>query len=441
MSADAEQEYFSDGLTEELLNALAQVPELRVAARTSSFAFKGKNVPVADIARSLNVTTVLEGSVRKAGNQVRITAQLIDAASGHHLWSQTYDRELNDIFAIQEEISRSITDALKIELGTQASDALAAHATANIEAYNLFLQARHFWNKRSPEGINRSKQLLERAIELDPKFARAHAALADVYIVGMEYADFPIATGIERGHAAAMRAIELDSTLAEPYASLGQLAERSYDWDAANTNSQRAIDLNPNYATAYQWRSWHLLYAGDGEGALRMVRKALELDPLSQIINLNLAEHLIYLGRYDEAIAQLNKLTELDPEFTMAWNDLAWVYALKGDIATAMKHVEHLLAMPGTRSGYELGTAGYVLARAGDTTRANALVKEMERRGLWTGAATAYLGMNDVERALDASEVAVRVKEPMSLSLLTPDPVFDPIRKHARFQAIVRSMK
>jgi serine/threonine-protein kinase len=442
MSADKEQEYFSDGLTEELLNALAQVPELRVAARTSSFAFKGKNVPVAEIARTLNVTSVLEGSVRKAGNRVRITAQLIDAAGGHHLWSQTYDRELNDIFAIQEEISRSITDALKIKLGARTSDALAAHATDNLDAYNLYLQARHFWNKRSADGLRRARELMERAIELDPEFARAHAALADVYIIGAEYADvdFPRVDSHERAEGAALRAIALDSTLAEPHASLGSLAERRLEWDKSLAEHQRAIALNPNYASAHQWYAWALLYTGKVDEALREIQKALELDPLSQIFRLNLGEFLVYLRRYDEARAQFEKLIELDPTFTMGYNDLAWVYGLQGNHVKATEYAERVLAMPGNRTGYELATPAWVFARAGQPERARKLIAELEARRLFGMVAYSYLGLGENDKALSAFEKAVELRDPAAAQLALNDPAFDSIRQHPRYQAMLRKI-
>ncbi len=438
MSAEAEQEYFSDGLTEELLNALAQVPELRVAARTSSFSFKGKNVPVAEIAQALNVSTVLEGSVRKAGNRVRITAQLIDAVQGHHLWSQIYDRELTDIFAIQEEISRSITDALKIRLGARTSEALATPATENLEAYNHYLQARHFWNKRSAEGILRARELLERAIELDPQYARAHAALADVYVIATEYADLPIAEAQRKGRAAAQRAIALDSTLAEPHAALGMLAIGVFEWDASVAALERAIALNPNYATAHQWYSWILHYTGKADEGLRETRKALELDPLSQVINGSLGEHLILLRRYDEAERQLQRLIEIDPTFTLVLNDFAWLFLAKGDIPKARSYAERLVAMPGLRSGYELGTAAAVFARAGEPRRAREILAEMETRKLWSTMGFAYAGMGEADLALTAFEKALDAGDPTVVGIATTDPLIDALRPHPRFQALLR---
>jgi adenylate cyclase len=220
ISSDSEQEYFSDGLTEELLSRLSRVSTLRVASRTSSFAFKGSRVPLAEIAQTLNVRTVLKGSVRKSGSRLRINAQLINASDGYQLWSAEFERELDDIFTIQEEISRSIVAALQARLDPGANAALTAETT-NVEAYNLFLQARFFWGKRTVAGLARAEALLERPVEIEPGFARAHAALADAHYIAHEYSSTPQPDLVNRIIQAAQRAIALDSTLAEPWAALG----------------------------------------------------------------------------------------------------------------------------------------------------------------------------------------------------------------------------
>jgi TolB-like protein len=402
MSADPNQEYFSDGLTEELLNALAQVRALRVAARTSSFSFKGKNLPVAEIARTLNVKSVLEGSVRKEGNRVRITAQLINAADGFHLWSQTFDRELTDIFAIQEEISRSIASALQLRLAAGDSASLSREQH-DLSAYDLYLQARFFWNHRTERSLRQARSLLERAIQIDPTFARAHAALADVYAVWNDYSTTPDPKAIDESLRAAQRALELDSTLAEPHAALANGYYRKARWQEADAAFRRAIAMKPSYATAHQWYAWLLAYTGRPEVALAEIDLALSVDPLSLIINENKGEHLMLMGRYEEAIAQFKRTLELDSTFTVTYPYLALTYSLVGDHTTALRWAERTLARP-ENGTYDLGQSAYVLARAGQADRARAVLKEMERRSFWAMTAQGYIALGDTARGLAALE-------------------------------------
>ena len=437
MSSDPEQEYFSDGLTEELLNALAQVTELRVAARTSSFSFKGKNVPVADIARTLNVATVLEGSVRRDGNKVRITAQLINASNGYHLWSEAYDRELTDIFAIQEEIARNITDAMKVTLGAQDKAALAQQEH-DVEAYNLYLQARFFWNKRTGDDLLRAQQLLEQAIARDSTFARAYSALADVYILLPEYADADPEYA-NRGIETARRAIALDNSLAEPYATIGNALGRQARWQEAESSFRKSIELNPNYATAHQWYGWHLAYVGRGQEALREMREAHELDPLSIIISTNLGEHLLYAKDYAASIAQYERTLVLQPSYVNAKSELSRVYALAGDSARALALVNELSSLPAPGT-WVLGDMAFVYARYGQRERARALIAELQRRQRYALQAPAYVALNELEQALTALEKAVATNDPTMDQLALADQRMEPIRNTPRFQAFLRSM-
>ena len=439
MSADPNQEYFSDGLTEELLNALAQVRALRVAARTSSFSFKGKNLPIAEIARTLNVKTVLEGSVRKEGNRVRITAQLINAADGYHLWSQTFDRELTDIFAIQEEISRSIANALQLRLAATDSASLSREQH-DLGAYDSYLQARFFWNHRTESSLRHALSLLERAIQIDPTFARAHAALADVYAVWNDYSTTPDAQAIDESLRAARRALELDSTLAEPHAALGNGYYRTARWQEAEAAFRRAIAMKPGYATAHQWYAWLLAYTGRPAAALAEIDLALSVDPLSLIINENKGEHLMMMGRYEEAIAQFKHTLELDSTFTVTFPYLALTYSLVGDHTTAMRWAERTLARR-ENGTYDLGQSAYVLARAGQADRARAVLKDMERRSFWAMTAQGYIALGDTARALAALEKeyelngAYGLLEQITVSLGTA-----PVRSHPRVKELRRKL-
>jgi TolB-like protein/Tfp pilus assembly protein PilF len=438
MSADPEQEYFSDGLTEELLNALAQIPTLHVAARTSSFAFKGKNVPVADVAKALNVRTVLEGSVRKAGNQVRITAQLINAEDGYHLWSQQFDRELNDIFAIQGEIGQAITTALKTRLDPGASAALAVEPH-NLDAYNRYLQARFFWNQRKAPSLARAQKLLEQAIAIDPQFARAHAALADVYMVQRNYLVMPATDLPRKARAAAWRALELDSTLAEPHATLGLVHQHNYEWDSAELEFQRAIEKNPRYASAHQWYAWLLSYTGRPDQALTTINRAQELDPLSLIINENKGEHLLNLKRYDEAIAQLNHTLEIDSTFGAAVGALTAAYSLKGDHANALRVAGRARTLT-AKTRFDLGWAAYAYARAGQRQPAHRILAEMRKQEFWANMAPAYVALGDYGRAAYVLDRAYEQAEPSLPDFVTSSPATVLLLDHPRVQALRRRM-
>jgi TolB-like protein len=439
MSADPNQEYFSDGLTEELLNALAQVRALRVAARTSSFSFKGKNLPVAEIARALNVKTVLEGSVRKAGNRVRITAQLINASDGFHIWSQTFDRELTDIFAIQEEISRSIASALQLRLAASDSVSLSREQH-DLSAYDLYLQARFFWNQRTESSLRQAQVLLERAIQIDPTFARAYSALSDVHSVWNDYATKPDLQAEEKSIKAARRALELDSTLAEAYASLANGLYRMSRWQEADAAFKRSTAMKPSYASAHQWYAWMLIYTGRPEAAATELELALSSDPLSLIINENKGEHLVFMGRFDEAISQLRRTLELDSTFTVTYPALALAYSLAGDHANALRYAERTLARR-ENSMYDLGHSAFALARAGKEDRAREVLNDMERRSFWAMTAHGHVALGDNDRAIAALEKAYEVGSDVGLlEQLTVQPGTAAIRSHPRVMELRRKL-
>ena len=331
MSSDKEDEYFSDGLTEELISALSQLQGLRVAARTSSFAFKGKTEHIGRIGQQLHVNTILEGSFRKAGNKLRITAQLINVTSGFHLWSETYEREIQDVFAVQDEISRAIVSALKIKLTVDQSMQLTKRYTENTEAYQLYLKGRYYWNKRTEEELKKGIECFDKAIEIDPGYALAYAGLADSWATMGWYGWSPQKEAYPRARTAAMRALEMDDSLAEAHTSLAQVREL-YDWDwlGAEKEFKKAIELKPQYATAHHWYSLLLVAAGRPDEAVIEAKKALELDPLSLIINENVGDVLCLARRYDEAIEQLRKTLDLDPHFGVAQYSLAIAYYGKG---------------------------------------------------------------------------------------------------------------
>jgi TolB-like protein len=306
LSGDASRDYFSDGMSEELLNLLARIPGLKVASRTSSFAYKGRNVDIRDVGQELGVETVLEGSVRQAGEQVRITAQLIDAETGFHLWSATYDRKLEDIFRVQDEIAAAIVDKLRIELAPQ-EQALAMRdkaPTQNVEAYELYLQGQAAWKRRGAENLRRAIDLYQRAIGLDPGFARAYAALASAYVVLPGYTLEPgdEAQLLPMAETAARRALSIDPKIGEAHAVLAQMSSERGDVLDAESGFFFAISLEPNAATPHHWYSILLGKVGRLDQALEQARRAQELDPTSAIVAANLAVHYLERSDYDQAL-------------------------------------------------------------------------------------------------------------------------------------------
>jgi len=326
LSEDPSNDYFSDGMSEELLNLLARAPDLRVASRTSSFAFKDKNLDVREVARQLGVETVLEGSVRRDGDRVRITAQLIDAETGYHLWSNTYDRELKDIFAVQDDISEEIVKALKITLGAPGEEtpmvARAAPPTQDVEAYQLYLQARHQWKRRGDKSVRRSIELLQQALERDPDFARAYSGLAAAYVVLPGYAGEEPGPYLVQATEAAQQALSRDPNLAEAHAVLAEIAVSEHHWTDAEAGFFFATSLDPNDPTAHQWYSLLLRQTGRLDKALEEAKLALDLDPASPIVNANLAEAYATLGYTEKALQYRQAAIDLGYDSAMSGDDL-----------------------------------------------------------------------------------------------------------------------
>jgi TolB-like protein len=311
MSPEQDQEYFCDGISEEIINSLAQLPELKVIARTSSFSFKGRNQDIREIARSLGVETIVEGSVQKIGEHIRITAQLIHAEDGIHLWSGRFDRKFSDLFAIQDEISRSIVENLKVELlGSQKE---SSHGqTDNMEAYQLYLQGRYFWHRRTKKDLQQSMKYYQAAIKLDSTYALAYAGLADVYFISAYWRYMNYKEGYESGKKFAMKAISLEPDIPDAYATLGGIATwYEWDWEYAEEQLQKALQLNPNYANGYQYYSELLHILGDSSGARKNIDEAIALNPNSTVM-FALSSMIYYnAGEFEEALAEDRKSYEL----------------------------------------------------------------------------------------------------------------------------------
>jgi adenylate cyclase len=407
LSGDPENDYFSDGMAEELLNLLAQVPGLQVAARTSSFAYKGQNVDVREIGRVLSVDTVLEGSVRRSGQRIRITAQLVDASTGYHLWSQNYDRQLEDIFEVQDEISAEIVVALKGKLGaSQAETGLAARSapTDSVEAYTIYLQARHQWKRRGAEPLRNSIELFEKAIEIDPGFARAWAGLAAARIVLPGYVGEPQDSYHEPAIEAARQALAYDPGLAEAHAVLAQVQSQQRDWSGAEAGFFFAISLDPNDSTARHWYSLLLARAGRLREALEQAQAAFDLDPASPIINYNLAQQLLALGYDDRAQRRMHSAVGLGFD-TLDDGSVALLLALRGGDLDSFQDFGTLSLR---HAGLDADVMPAVMEALRDSAHAPGLEQVLEESDLpMVSRANIWILLGDEERAIRTLLAAV----------------------------------
>ncbi len=444
VSPDPENEYLSDGVTDELIDALTKVDGLRVASRSSVFALKGKPQDVRAIGALLGASEILEGTVRKVGDRLRITAQLTSADDGRLVWSQRYDRTLHDVFAIQDEIAGTIVNTLR---STAFADLIAPASrrnTDNIVAYNLYLRGRYAWNKRSQEGVSEAIQYFEQAIAEDPAYALAYTGLADAYSLGVDYRSVPVSAGFERAKVHARKALELDDTLAEAHASLAwSLFAFDWDWTGAALEFRRAIELDPRYATAHQWYAFLLASGGRIEEALIEGHTAQELDPTSVSVRRSLAWLYVYSRRYEQARYHLGRAIAMNPTAEESYRVLGLTLALEGQMDDAVRVLREAVAMHGAGS-YTTASLGYALARSGNTEEARALLTGLERQRREgyvspVALATLQIGLGDRQRALDWAERAYDERRGW-LAYLTVNPVVDPLRSDPRFEALVKKM-
>jgi len=441
MSADKDNEYFSDGITEDILNALARTPGLRVAARTSAFSFKGRNETVQRIGDALKVGVVLEGSVRRAGNQLRITAQLINVADGFHLWSDTFDRKAEDVFAIQTEVAQRVQEALKVKLLAGSSNATLA-GTDNLEAYDLYLRGRHFWNQRTGADLERAVSFFQQATEKDPKFAAAYAGLASSYVLLPDHVAVPVREANPKARATARRALELDGRLAEAHAVLGYCAQKDWDLVGAAQEYQEALRLNPNHATSHHWYSILLReLLGKNDEALAEIRKAQALDPLSPIIQNNIGRCLFYLGRYDDAFVEVDKALQLSPDFMLAHNMRGRLFLVQRKIPEAIAEFEKVQKKTGD-TPLALGNLGYAYARAGRTNDARQILEKLKSISASGGNASfeiafVNLGVGELDQTFIWLERAVESRDMDPRSLKT-EPLLRDVIKNPRYAALLK---
>jgi TolB-like protein/DNA-binding winged helix-turn-helix (wHTH) protein/Tfp pilus assembly protein PilF len=442
LSGDPSQDYFADGMTDELITDLAQIRALRVISRTSIVMYKGTRKTLSQIARDLNVDAVVEGSVVRSGDRVRITAQLIRAATDEHLWAQSYEGDMRDSLALQNKVASAIAKQIRIELTPQEKGVLESAKTVDPKAYEDYLRGRYFWNKRTADGLGRAVAYFNQAIARDPKYAQAYSGLADTYALlgDWQYAAMTPTEALPKAKAAATRALELDDSLSEAHTSLAFTLD-GFDWDlkAAEQEFQRAIELNPGYATARHWYAWHLALLGRYDEAITEMRKARGLDPLSLIINADLAELLVIAHRNDEAIQQSLRTIEMDPNFAMAHNQLAQAYLANGMPEKAIPELKRAIDLSGGSPTCMANLARAYVA-VGDRSKAVELIHELEARSRPGFSHAAEIA--SIHAALGEKDQAMEWLEKGAAEKFNPGvlirPGFDPLRSDARFQSLLR---
>ena len=444
LTGDAGQEYFSDGMTEEMITQLGgSDPEhMGVIARTSVMHYKHSQEPLSQIARELGVQYVLEGSVRRDPDTVRITAQLIRMGDQTHLWARDFDRDPKDLLMVQSEIATEISGEIRTALGDHkpiAPIVQPALSPQGYEAYNLYLKGLYFWNKRTGEGFQEAISYFQQATAKDPSYARAYAGLADVYALMGGYSGALTAQSMSQARAAALRALQLDDNLPEAHAALALIVQNhDYDWQTAEKEFKRAIELNPNYATGHQWFAEHLAWRGRFEEALRESERARQLDPLSLIIASDNAAILLYARQYDRAIAQFNAVREMDPNFPRGLLIYA-AYLHKGMFAEAQTVVENKFA---ANSPWQLANLAYIYGRTGKRAPAERELRELlDINGRQPVdpmvIVLAYIGMGDNDQAIAWLEKGYAAHS-NGLTSIKVDPLYDPLRGDPRFQDLLR---
>jgi TolB-like protein/Tfp pilus assembly protein PilF len=440
MSPDPGNEYFCDGLAEELLNALSKIEELKVVARTSAFSFKGKQVEAREIGKALNVGTVLDGSVRKAGDRIRISVQLVNAADGYQLWTERYDREMKDIFDVQDEIAVAVVDALKIKLLGGEKAALLKRHTQNPEAHEFYLRGLSHFNKWTPADFDKAIENFQRAIAIDPGYASAYAALADAYTELSFFSFSAVKTG-PKAREAAERALLLDDSLAEAHNSLA-LIKMYFDWDYAGAEAElrRAIALGPGNASIHMWYGWFLGFTARFDESLRELERARELDPLAAPNNNAIGVVLHWSGQTDRAIEQFNDVLELNPDYPVTIAFLAEAYVDKGDLASAVSTIERITST--AMDPQALSVMGYVYARAGDRDKALRILNEFAALSdkeyvPAINFAHIYAGLGDHEQAFQSLEKACDDRASW-IPFIKVDRKLDSLRSDPRFKELLR---
>jgi TolB-like protein/DNA-binding winged helix-turn-helix (wHTH) protein/Tfp pilus assembly protein PilF len=446
LSGDKEQQYFTDGMTDELIAHLAKIRSLRVISRTSSMEYKGTPKTLSEIARNLNVDAVVEGTVLRSGDRVRITAELVQVATDRHLWAETYESQLGDVLALQSQVASAIVNEIRINLTPEEQQRLAKTRSVSAEGYEDYLKGRYYWNKRSQEGLTKAIEYFQLATKKDPHYALAFAGLADCYsIIGSAIVGtVPYQDVAPKAKAAALKALELDDTLAEAQTSLATV-RFNYDWDwpGAAQGFQRSIELNPNYATAYQRYSLYLIAMGRTKDSLAQMNRARELDPLSISMNFSLGWRLYMAHQYDQAIEQLQNTLDMDPSFALARMVLGQAYEQKRAYPRALAELQR--AVTGSHDSPQmLGALGHVYGVSGNRAQAETVLAQLMEQSKKQYVspfyvAIVYAGLSENDKAVDWLEKAYKDRS-NAIVFSKVDPQLDALRTAPRFKALLHRL-
>ena len=446
LSGDPSQEYLADGMTEELIGRLANIHGLRVISRTSAMHFKNTQLSVAEIAKTLAVDAIVEGSVIREGNEVRVHAQLIRSATDEHIWAGEYQREYGSLLALQEEVARSIAERIEISLTPRDRETLAFTRPIDPEAYESYLKGRYYFNQRTRDALDKSIGFFQQAIARDPGYALAYSGLADVYALRGFRGRSPSKDALSEAKAAALKAIELDDTIAEPHASLAFIAEtHEWDWATAEREYKRALELDPGDARAHNWYAGYLMYVGRFEDGISEAQRARDLDPLSLPVSNALAGRLLVAGRYDQALEQVRRTLELDPHFAPAHQTLGWVYINKGKHREAIQEFQHALQLSGTDDADLVLDLGFAYATAGRRDQAQTILaklKKLHEHGLVPSGSIAILygALGQLNEAFAWLEKAYDERDPQLTYLKVPGRRFEPLRHDPRYEKLLLRM-
>jgi TolB-like protein/DNA-binding winged helix-turn-helix (wHTH) protein/Tfp pilus assembly protein PilF len=440
LSGDASQDYFADGMTDELITHLAQISDLRVISRSSVMTYKGLRKPLAEIAHELDVQAIVEGSILRSDKRVRITAQLIRVPADEHIWAHSYEGDISDTLVLQSQVAQAIADQIRVTVNSQRHVALETAKAVNIEAYDSYLKGRYYWNKRTGDGLQEAIQYFKRSISIDPNNAEAYSGLADAYALAgdWEYGILPPTEAFPLAKTAANEALALNGRLSEAHTSLAFVLDLYYwDWDTAEKEYRLAINLNPNYAMAHHWYAWHLLVLGqNAEGMLEM-KKAESLDPLSLIIRSDVANALTASHRFEESIQQSKKTLALDPNFAIGHFHLAEALVQQHQYDAAIAEFQRAIELSGHLAAFDANLA-HAYAVSGRKAEALKIAKDMETRLDLNQSADAlialiYVGLGDLDQAMIWLNKAYDARFNPSILIRA---VFDPLRSDARFREL-----
>ena len=445
LSRDQENAYFAEGIQDEILSRLAKIADLKVISRTSTQKYKSAPDNLREIAKQLGVSNILEGSVQKVADQVRVSVQLINATSDAHLWAEIYDRKLTDIFAVESDIAKTIAETLRAKLTGSEEQMMSMKPTENTQAYELYLKGRFFWNKRTGADLRKAIEYFNQAIAKDPNYALAYAGLADSYLLLSAFGAASPSDSLPQAKAAAKRALEIDDTSAEAHTSLGQIL-LFYDFDFAGSTREfkRAITLNPNYATAHHWYgSGPPTCLGEFDRGIAELKRAQQLDPLSLIINADLGGAFVAARRYDEAITQLRKTIEMDPRFYFAHWNLGEALELKGQLPEAV--AEYKKAAELDEDPFVLALVGQADAKLGQRDEAIKILSQLERLATKRYVANysfalMHMALGEKAKAIDWLERAYRDRSGPEIVGIKVDPMLDPLHGDPRFEALVQKV-